>query len=79
MLFDSRVQTIVSFTLRFIFILELELCCIMQHDPWSIYDKLTIYGHFKTPSKCSIELAKTDLQSMEVYRENITTAATNKG
>ena len=39
---------------------------------------LNIYDYFKTPSKCSTELAKADLVSMEVYRENITIAATNK-
>ena len=29
-------------------------------------------------SQCSIELAEIDLEAMEIYRENITTAATNK-
>ena len=39
---------------------------------------MTIHDYFKTSSKCSIELARTDLQAIEIYRENITTAATNK-
>ena len=36
------------------------------------------HNHFKTSFKCSIELAEIDLEAMEIYRENITTAATNK-
>ena len=44
----------------------------MVHLLWFIHD------HFITSFKCSVELAGVDLEAMEIYRENITTAATNK-
>ena len=48
----------------------------MVHLLW--YDLLTIHDRFKTSFKCSMQLAEIDLEAMEMYRENITTAATNK-
>lgn len=52
----------------------------MNIDSILIKLKTTIFEFFSFEIffKCSVELAAEDLQAMEVYRDNITMAATNK-